>query len=88
VRKFLLIAALDFISAVIIVAATRAYVAANYHQTAIWEVVFVTQWFKSRNMGVEDADARSWRFGYPANLLGSVLGTLAGLWISVHLGVR
>ena len=84
-RKFFIIAGLDFVSALIIVAATRAYVKGSYRQTAIWEIVFVTQWFKQRNIGIEDEAARNWRFGYPAYLLGSVLGTLAGLWISQTL---
>jgi len=81
---FLKIAALDFLNAVIIVAATRAYVVKSYAWTGILEVVFVTQWFKQRNISFDDTESRKWSFGYPAYLAGSVLGTLFGLWLSVH----
>lgn len=84
-KQFLKIAALDFLNAVIIVAATRAYVVKSYAWTGVLEVVFITQWFKSRNISFDDAKSRQWNFGYPAYLLGSVLGTLAGLWLSVHI---
>jgi len=84
-KLFLKIAALDFLSAVIIVAATRAYVMKSYRWTAILEVAFVTQWFKSRNISFDDVESRKWRFGYPAYLLGSVGGTLFGLWLSIHI---
>jgi hypothetical protein len=84
-KLFLKIAALDFLSAVIIVAATRAYVMKSYRWTAILEMAFVTQWFKSRNISFDDVESRKWNFGYPAYLLGSVSGTLFGLWLSIHI---
>lgn len=83
-KLFVKIAALDFINAVIIVAATRAYVVKSYAWTGILEVVFITQWFKSRNISFDDAESRKWSFGYPAYLIGSVTGTLLGLWLSIH----
>lgn len=83
-RLFVKIAGLDFLNAVIIVAATRAYVVKSYAWTGVLEVVFITQWFKSRNISFDDVASRKWSFGYPAYLLGSVLGTLAGLWLSIH----
>ena len=84
VKLFMKIAALDFFNAVIIVAATRAYVAKSYVWTGILEVVFITQWFKSRNISFDDVESRKWSFGYPAYLIGSVTGTLLGLWLSIH----
>jgi hypothetical protein len=81
-RLFAKIAALEFFSAVLIVAATRAYVLGSYSVTAIVEVVFITQWFYSRGISFEDAESRSWRLGYPAYLLGAVTGTLTGLFLS------
>ena len=86
-KTFLTIAGLDFLNAVIIVACTLAYVKHNYKQTVIWEVIFVTQWFKQRNLSFDDAATRSWKFGYPAYLLGSVFGTVVGLWLGTRLGV-
>jgi hypothetical protein len=84
VSLFLKIAALDFLNAVLVVAATRAYVMKSYTWTGVIEVVFVTQWFKSRNISFDDVESRKWSFGYPAYLLGSVTGTLVGLWLSIH----
>jgi hypothetical protein len=83
-KLFAKIVALDFFNAVIIVLATRAYVAKSYAWTGILEVVFVTQWFKSRNISFDEVESRKWSFGYPAYLLGSTAGTLFGLWLSVH----
>ena len=85
IKLFVKIAALDFINAVIIVAATRAYVVKSYAWTGVLEVVFVTQWFKSRNFSFDEVESRKWSFGYPAYLLGSVAGTLFGLWLSIHI---
>jgi hypothetical protein len=83
-KLFLKIAGLDFLNAVLIVACTRAYVVKSYTWTGLLEVVFVTQWFCQRNLAFDDVKARKWSFGYPAYMLGSVLGTLAGLWLSIH----
>ena len=87
-KKFMLfmkIIGLDFLTAVLIVLCTRAYVVKSYAWTGFLEVVFVTQWFKSRNIAFEDADSRKWNFGYPAYLFGSVGGSLFGLWLSIHI---
>lgn len=81
-RLFWKIAALEFFSALLIVAATRAYVLGSYRMTAIVEVVFITQWFYARGISFEDVESRSWRLGYPAYLLGAVAGTLTGLFLS------
>jgi hypothetical protein len=82
ISLFARIAALEFFSALLIVAATRAYVLGNYRATAAVEVVFITQWFYARGISFEDAESRSWKLGYPAYLLGAVAGTLTGLFLS------
>jgi hypothetical protein len=79
---FTRIALLEFFSALLIVAATRAYVLGNYRATAVVEVAFITQWFYARGISFDDAGSRSWKLGYPAYLLGAVAGTLIGLFLS------
>jgi hypothetical protein len=81
-RLFARIAALEFLSALLIVAATRAYVLGSYRFTAFIEVAFITQWFYARGISFDDAQSRSWKLGYPAYLLGAVAGTLIGLFLS------
>ena len=79
------ITALEFLSALIIVAATRAYVIGSYRWTTITEVAFVTQWFYGHNISFDSPASRSWKLGYPAYLLGAVAGTLLGLFGSLHI---
>lgn len=81
-QLFLKIAALEFLCALLIVAATRAYVLGSYRMTAAIEVAFITQWFYARGISFDDAESRSWKFGYPAYLVGAVAGTLVGLFLS------
>jgi hypothetical protein len=83
---FLRIAALEFLSALLIVGATRAYVIGSYRQTAVMEVAFVTQWFYARGISFDDERSRSWYVGYPAYLIGAVGGTLCGLCLSKRIG--
>jgi hypothetical protein len=85
VKLWVKITTLEIISAIIIVAATRAYVMGSYRWTTVLEVAFVTQWFWSRNIPFEDPRARTWGYGYTAYLVGAVVGTLAGLYVSMHL---
>jgi hypothetical protein len=75
------IAALEFTTALVIVAATRAYAQGSYLRTGLWELVFVVQWFAGMQF-MFDKRARSWRFGFPAYAVGAVLGALAGLWLT------
>lgn len=84
-KLFLTIVLLEFASAVIIVAATRAYVLKSYSWTAVTEVLFVTQWFWARNISFVDDKSRCWHFGFPAYLIGAVSGTLGGLFFSTKL---
>jgi hypothetical protein len=84
-KLFAKIALLEFVSALIIVAATRAYVIGSYKWTAVTEVVFVTQWFWSRNLSFDEPAARSWKVGYPAYMVGAVAGTLLGLFVSLRV---
>lgn len=84
-RLWLKITLLEVASAVIIVCATRAYVLGSYKWTAFTEVAFIVQWFWSRNIPFEDERSRSWRYGFPAYLVGAVGGTLLGLAISQTL---
>jgi len=75
------IAALEFTTAVVIVAATRAVASGSYTKTGFYEVIFVAQWFWSRNLGFQD-ESRSWKTAFPAYAIGAVLGAWFGLWIS------
>lgn len=85
-KLVLKIAALEFCSALLIVAATRAYVLGSYSMTAIAEVAFITQWFYARGISFDDEKSRCWKHGYPGYLVGAVAGTLMGLFLSKQIG--
>lgn len=77
---------LEFTTALVIVAATRAYVSGRYSLVVATEVVFVIQWFYSRQLSFDDEKSRSWLVGFPAYLIGGVAGAVAGLYLSKLYG--
>lgn len=82
VKLFLKIVFATLIEAFVICAATRAFVLGSYSLVALTEVAFITQWFYARNISFDDPESRSWKYGYPAYVIGSVLGAMIGLFIS------
>ena len=82
ILKFARIFALEFVSTFLIVGCTREYVAAKYMKTALFESVWITQWFYQAKLFNEQEETRSWSLGYPAFLIGTVLGAWAGIWIT------
>lgn len=75
------IAILEFTTALVIVASTRAYAEGSYWKTNLWEFLFVVQWFAGMQF-MFDKRARSWRYGFPAYAIGACLGATVGLWIT------
>jgi hypothetical protein len=75
------IAALEFTTALVIVASTRAYAEGSYWKTGVWEMAFVLQWFCGMQF-MFDKRSRSWTYGFPAYAVGAVAGALAGLWLT------
>jgi hypothetical protein len=84
-RLFIKLALCEFLEALIIVACTRAWVVKSYGWTAVLEVAFMTEMFYSKKMTFDEEKARSWKFGYPAQVLGALAGTLLGLLISTRM---
>jgi hypothetical protein len=75
------IAGLEFTTALVIVASTRAYAEGSYTKTALWEAIFVVQWFVGMQF-MFDKRSRTWNYGFPAYLVGAVAGALVGLWLT------
>lgn len=73
------------LEALVICAATRAFVLGSYPLVAVAEWAFITQWFWARNIAFDDDRSRSWQTGYPAYVVGSVVGAVLGLYLSTKV---
>jgi len=80
-KLFAVLASLEFISTLLIVASTRAYVQANYGWTLATEFLWLSQWFVMQKLMIENNESRTW-LGYCALMLGTCTGALSGIWIT------
>ncbi len=82
---FIQLAVLEFISTVLIVACTRAYVKADYGWTFVTEALWLTQWFAAQKLMIEDSRSRSWKYGYWAFQIGTLSGAMVAIWLTKRL---
>ena len=83
-KLFAKLAALEFMSTLLIVASTRAYTQASYGWTLITEFLWLSQWFVMQKLMIEEAKSRSW-LGYWAFQVGTCAGAVVGIWITQRL---
>jgi len=81
---FLFFFVMEFVSAFIICAGTRAQAKGNYLWTGITSIGFTIQLFMLQKMGVEDEASRSWLAGIGMTT-GACAGDLLSIWATVHL---
>lgn len=71
----------EFLFAFLCVLTTKAYVRDARTQAVVFEAAFATLLFYDKKITFEDDRAREWKYGYPANLVGAVLGMLTGMLV-------
>jgi hypothetical protein len=72
----------ELIFSFLCVITTKAYVHNAYAKASIFEAAFATLLFYDKKITFEDERSREWKYGYPFNLAGTLLGMLLGMLIS------